>query len=211
MGTRERRDREKAELRRKILVAARELFVERGYDAVTMREIAARIEYSATAIYLHFADKKAIMDAICDEDFLALATRFRRIAAVGDPVERIREAGHAYADFALRHPHHYRLMFLVPHPPHEPADSALEHGNPDQDAYAFLRLAVSEAIAAGRLRKDLDDPDLVSQIVWAAIHGLVALLVVKGDEPWIAWRGRKRLVTEMIELTIRGLLRPAKG
>ena len=212
MGTHERRDREKQQLRRKILAAARKLFVERGYEAVTMREIARAIEYSPTAIYLHFRDKKAVMDAICDEDFLALAKRFWKIGAVVDPVERIRQAGLAYAEFGLRHPHHYRLMFLAPHPPHRVEDSALEHGNPDQDAYAFLRGAVSEAIAAGRFRRGLDDADLVSQLVWSAIHGLVALVVVKYDEPWIDWRPKKKLVAEMVELTLRGLLRaPAEG
>ena len=66
MGTKERRERERRELRRKILDAARALFVEQGYDAVTMRKIAQAIEYSPTAIYLHFRDKKAVINAICD-------------------------------------------------------------------------------------------------------------------------------------------------
>lgn len=209
MGTRERRDREKKQLRKKILGAARELFVAKGYEAVTMREIARAIEYSPTAIYLHFRDKKAVMDALCDEDFLALARRFWKIGAEPDPVERIRKAGHAYTEFGLRHPHHYRLMFLAPHPPHRVEDSQLEHGNPDQDAYAFLRAAVAEAIAAGRFRPELDDPELVSQLVWSGIHGLVALLIVKHDEPWVDWRPKRRLVAAMIELTLRGLLRDA--
>ena len=80
MGTKERRDRERRELRKKILAAARELFVEQGYDAVTMRKIAQAIEYSPTAIYLHFKDKMAVMRALCDQDYLALAKRFRKIA-----------------------------------------------------------------------------------------------------------------------------------
>lgn len=207
MGTRERRDRERVALRRKILDAARALFVEKGYDAVTMREIAKRIEYSPTAIYLHFADKKDVMEAICDQDFLTLAKQFRKIAAISDPIERIREAGHAYAEFALKHPHHYRMMFLTPHPANRIEERAVEHGNPDQDAYAFVRLAVAEAIAAGRIRRELGDADLVSQLVWSAIHGLVALLIVKASDPWVDWRPRRRLVSEMVELTIRGLLR----
>jgi AcrR family transcriptional regulator len=208
MGTRERRERERAEIRRAILGAARELFIERGYEAVTMREIARRIEYSPTAIYLHFADKKAVMDAICDEDFLSLAQRFKKIATITDPVERLRRAGQAYAEFGLRHPHHYRLMFMTPHPPHDPSESAIEQGNPDQDGYAFLRWTVSEAIAAGRLRPELDDPDLVSQLVWSAVHGIVSLLTVKHDEPWVDWRPARRLVTEMCDLVVRGLERP---
>ena len=85
----ERREREKEEVRAKILDAARELFVEEGYEAVTMRKIAAAIEYSPTAIYLHFRDKKAVINALCETDFLKLASRFRKIAEVGDPIVRL--------------------------------------------------------------------------------------------------------------------------
>ena len=56
MGSNERRERERLELRQLILDAARELFVEEGYDAVTMRRIAEKIEYTPTTIYLHFKD-----------------------------------------------------------------------------------------------------------------------------------------------------------
>ena len=208
MGTRERRERERSELRGKILSAARELFAAKGYDAVTMRQIAARIEYSATAIYLHFRDKKAVMDALCDQDFLALAKRFRRIATITDPIERLRQAGRAYGDFALAHPNHYRLMFMTPHPPHLPEESAIEQGNPDQDAYAFLKWTVAQAIAGRRLRPELDDPALVSQLVWSGVHGVASLLITKADEPWIDWRPKKRLLAEMCDLVIRGLERP---
>ena len=72
MGLKERREREREEVRGKILDAARELFVAEGYAAVTMRKIAAAIEYSPTAIYLHFRDKEAVINAICDTDFLKL-------------------------------------------------------------------------------------------------------------------------------------------
>jgi AcrR family transcriptional regulator len=151
------------------------------------------------------------MEAICDEDFLALAQRFRKVAAIADPIERMKRAGVEYAEFGLRHPHHYQLMFLTPHPPHDPADSAIEHGNPDQDGYAFLRWTVAEAMAAGRLRADLDDVDLVCQLVWAGVHGIVSLLVVKHHEAWVDWRPTKQLVAEMCDLLVRGLERAASA
>ena len=207
MGTIERRVREKEELRGKILDAARELFVAEGYEAVTMRKIALAIEYSPTAIYLHFRDKKAVINAICDADFLKLATRFRKIAEVADPIERLRAAGFAYADFAMRHPNHYRLMFMTPHPPHTPEESAIEVGNRDQDAYAFVLWTAGEAIAQGLLRSDLDDPDLVAQIVWSAVHGWVSLRMTKGNEPWVDWRPQKRSIEAVVDVTVRGLLR----
>ena len=65
MGVRERRDREREEIRTRILDAARELFATEGYEAVTMRRIADRIEYSATAIYFHFRDKEALLQELC--------------------------------------------------------------------------------------------------------------------------------------------------
>src|SRR5689334_7956418 len=100
MGPKDRRTREKEELRDKILDAARELFVGEGYERVTMRKIAERIEYSPTAIYLHFPDKLAVMRALCDRDFLSLAKQFQKIAKEKDPIERLRRVGRAYTAFA---------------------------------------------------------------------------------------------------------------
>ena len=93
MGTKERREREKEEIRSKILDAARELFVQEGYDAVSMRKIAEKIEYSPTAIYLHFKDKRSVLIALCDEDFLRLARELQKIGRVEDPIERMRQSG----------------------------------------------------------------------------------------------------------------------
>lgn len=207
MGTKERRERERGELRKKILDAARVLFVEQGYDAVTMRKIAQAIEYSPTAIYLHFKDKMAVMRALCDQDYLALAKRFRKIAAVADPVERLRLAGLAYAEFGFKHPNHYQWMFMTLHPHNRPEDSALEHGNPEEDAYAFLKWTVSEGIAQGRFRPELTDPELLSQVIWAGVHGIVSLRLAKCNDAWVEWAPEKRAVATMIDVLVRGVLR----
>src|SRR6516225_5821051 len=101
LGTIERRERERQELRTRILDAARELFAEQGYDAVTMRGIAERIEYSPTAIYFHFKDKEALLRELCDTDFATLALKFRNIASIADPIERLRQIGRVYTTFAI--------------------------------------------------------------------------------------------------------------
>lgn len=207
MGTKERRERYKEEIRQKILDAARELFVQEGYDAVTMRRIADRIEYSATAIYLHFKDKRAVLIALCDEDFLCLARELQKIGRVEDPVERMRQSGRAYVRFALEHPNHYRWMFMTPHPDHGPEDSAIRVGNPEEDAWAFLRGTVAEAIEAGRLRPELTDPDLVAQAVWGAVHGVVSLHIAKCNDEWVDWRPPQEVAELLMEAAIRGLLR----
>src|SRR5205085_1361185 len=135
----ERRERERLDLRTRILDAARELFIAEGFEAVSMRKIADKIEYSPTAIYLHFKDKTDLIRELCDEDFRSFAARFLELAQIPDPVERLRRAGQAYLEFGLTHPGHYRLMFMTPKPPGVDAEhSALRRGNPDEDAYAFL-------------------------------------------------------------------------
>ena len=127
MGIPERREREKKELRQKILNAARELLVKKGYEAVTMREIAKRIEYSATALYKHFADKDALVRELCREDFAAFAQYFlQQVASSGDPRERMARAALSYLDFAEQYPGQYRLMFMTELPPTPPEEGERE-------------------------------------------------------------------------------------
>ena len=208
MGTAERRERERLEIRRRILDVARELFVTEGYDAVTMRKIADRIEYSATAIYFHFKDKDTLLRELCIEDFLALATTFARLASVKDPIERLKKLGRAYVKFAVEHPQHYRLMFMTEHP-HGPDEVALENkGIPERDAYCFVRMTVAEAIASGRLVDSARDPDLVAQMVWGAVHGIVALRITMAKDPWIEWRSLEKTTAFAIDTLLAGLLLP---
>ena len=203
MGSRERREREREEIRGLILDTARELFVSEGYDAVTMRRIAERIEYSPTAIYFHFKDKESLLKELCQTDFLTLAQQFGTIAEIDDPVEQLRRIGRAYVDFGVNNPNHYRLMFMTPHPPVEPDDERLEKGNPEEDAYAFLRAIIEKGVAAGRLRNG--DPELLSQTMWAGVHGVISLQLAKQNDPWIDWRSLDARATLMIDALIAGL------
>lgn len=207
MGTKERRDREKLALRDKILDAARELFLTKGYEAVTMREVADKIEYSATAIYLHFKDKDALFQEICRCDFSRLAVALRELAAITDPVERIRAIGKAYLEFGKKYPNHYRLMFLTVHPVQAlQEDVELKRGVPEEDAYAFLKTAVAEAIAGGRFRPEATDADLVSQVLWAGVHGIAALEITHLHDEWVDWRPFEQRSQLMLDSLIRGLL-----
>jgi AcrR family transcriptional regulator len=203
LGPRERREREREEIRTRILDAARELFASEGVESVTMRRIADRIEYSPTAIYFHFRDKDALLAELCDCDFRAFAQEFIVIAQIADPVERLRAAGQAYVSFGLKNPSHYRLMFMTP----KTTESTLAKGNPEEDAYAFLKLIVAELMEKGRFRDDLTDIDLAAQVIWSAVHGLVSLEIAKCKDEWVEWRPveeRAKAVTDMI---INGLLK----
>jgi AcrR family transcriptional regulator len=188
-----------------ILDAARELFAAEGYEAVTMRRIADRIEYSPTAIYFHFKDKEALVRELCDADFLTLAHQFHRIAKLGDPLERLRQAGIAYMEFGLEYPNHYRVMFMTPHPAMPADDSAIERGNPEVDAYAFLKSIIADAIAQKKFRKGLTDVELIAQTVWAAVHGTIALHIAKCNDDWVAWRDMKKRMRFTVDLLVEGL------
>src|SRR5882762_6168014 len=113
MGTQQRRAREKEALRQEILDAARELFVEEGYDNVSMRRVAEKIEYSPTTIYLYFEDKASLLYAICEETFAGLAKRMDAISMYGDdPIEVLRRGCRSYVDFGLNDQDHYKLTFI---------------------------------------------------------------------------------------------------
>ncbi|MDB4993128.1 MAG: transcriptional regulator, TetR family [Myxococcaceae bacterium] len=207
MGSNERRERERLETRKKILDAARELFVTHGFDAVTMRKIAEKIEYTPTAIYFHFKDKETLVRELCVADFLDFGQKFAKAAAEPDVVERLKKSGHAYAEFATKYPNSYRLMFMSPARPTDGMGDVAWKGNPAEDAYAFLKLTVTEAMEKGLVREELTDPELVAQIVWSGMHGVVSLQIAMSCDQWTAWRPLKERVKTMIDVLIRGLFR----
>jgi AcrR family transcriptional regulator len=210
MGTRERREREKNELRSKIMDAARELILEQGVDAVSMRKIAERIEYSPTAIYQHFADKEALLHEMCNRDFDALGEDMRELTAgVTDPIERIMMLGEGYVQFALEFPSHFRVMFMTPaaHPKEMNEEDRKKQGDPEQDGYAYLRLAVQQAIDARRFRPELTDVELLSQTFWAAVHGVATIQVANEHNPWITLPPIERRTRLAVDAILRGMLR----
>ncbi|MGA7471635.1 MAG: TetR/AcrR family transcriptional regulator [Candidatus Sulfotelmatobacter sp.] len=211
MGVKERRARERSETRDKILDAARELFVTEGYEGVSMRRVAEKIEYSPTAIYVHFADKQELFHELCQRDYARLAEVFQSSAMSSDPIERLKQIGSTYTEFGVRYPNHYKFMFMTQHPPHEPDEVDREiMGNPEVDAYAFLKWAVQQAIDAGCLREELQDAELISQTLWAAIHGVISLDIAKCTDPWVDWRPLQQRAELMLDVTLRGLVRPGE-
>ncbi len=208
MGVKERRAREKSETRDKILDAARELFVTEGYEGVSMRRVAEKIEYSPTAIYVHFADKQELFHELCQQDYARLAEVFQSSEMSSDPIERLRQIGRTYTQFGVRYPNHYKFMFMTPHPLHEPDEEDREiMGNPEVDAYAFLKWAVQQAIDSGRLREELQDAELISQTLWASVHGVISLNIAKCSDPWVDWRPLQDRAEMMLDITLRGLVR----
>jgi AcrR family transcriptional regulator len=207
MGVKERKHRERTEVREKILDAALEFFATEGVEGVTMRALADAIEYTPPVIYSHFRDKDAIIRELCNRQLRALAKHFASIAGVADPVERLRGVGRAYVDFALEHPSHFRFMFLTAHPLPPDEDDNVHRGDPQEDAYAFLKHTVAAAIASGQLRPEFTDAEELTQMCWAAAHGVVALQNVKGSDSWVDWRDPRTTAHKLLDATLRGLVR----
>jgi len=201
MSVKERRQREKENLRQVILDTAREMFAEEGYQSVSMRKIADKIEYSPTTIYLYFKDKNDLLRQICDETFAKLG---RKLALIdrkhGKNIEGLRAGLRAYVDFGLKHPKHYEVTFILPltvnlgETEHQFADSL------GKKAFDYLRRGVAACIANGEIEKG--EIDLVSQTLWAGIHGITSLLIGHEGFPFV---NKKTLVDSVIDTMLKGL------
>ena len=209
MGTKERRARERVETRDLILAAAREMFASDGVEAVTMRAIADRIEYTPTALYHHFPSKQALLTELCERDYQSLAKHFQGKAVPADPIERLFAIGEAYLQFAIEFPAQYRFMFMtvLADLEHDEQYLAESRENPEKNAYVTLRAACADAIAAGRFRPEYQDPDQIAQILWSTIHGLVSLQIVKHSDEFVPWRDLRETTGVAMRALMNGFLR----
>lgn len=198
MGITERRTRQKETLRQEILDAAREMFVEEGFESVSMRKIADRIEYSPTTIYLHFKDKADLFNQLCEETFAQLARRLEQLShRHTDPLAYLREGLRCYIDFGLKNPHHYTVTFIMK--PKDSGDYNFENSI-GKRAFAHLRSAVETCVTTGKFRPV--DVDTAAQGLWAAVHGVTSLLIAHEDFPFVP---RKKLIEHTINTMVEGL------
>jgi AcrR family transcriptional regulator len=167
MSVQERKQRERAERERLIVATARELAEQHGWDAVTTRRLAERIEYSQPVLYSHFRGKREIIGAVALQGAtdLAVAVRAATSAANG-PRERVHALAHAYLDFAARNQAVYDAIFQL--------DGGLAYAQEDtpeplKDAFAALLESLSEVAGDGV------HPGLFTEVFWAALHGLATL------------------------------------
>ena len=165
--------------RAEILDAAKQLFVEEGYAATTIRRIAAKLGVSSTALYVYFPDKDAILVEICDATFAGLIAELddvRRDAT--DPLDALAKSLERYIRFGLRHPNEYELTFVARR------SKELENLKPKLGMQAFGRFYdCVDAVVRANVTNE-SDTQLLTQQLWAAIHGLVALLLLRSEFPW---------------------------
>ena len=199
MGVKERRAREKELLRRQILSAARELFVNEGYENVSMRKIADRIEYSPTTIYLYFKDKADLLDSVCQKTLLSLLNTLEELKKdKSDPVETLKKSGRTYVEFGLKYPQDYKLTFVIR--PQFQKGLGLQEGSIGEKVFDYLRAVVSECIQQKMFRQV--DVETTGQVMWSAVHGITLLLI---DFPDFPWTERDTLINTVIDTTIKGL------
>lgn len=204
MGVQERRARQKDELRRKILRAASDLFVNEGLRSVSMRRIAEKVEYSPAAIYLHFKDKTDLVLSICRETFEELDRRLSALEGQDiPPLEGFMRGCAIYIRFGLEHPSHYIFTMCTPE------ETATDHLHPEDYAathelalrtFDHLRRCVRRCMEAGEFR--VDDVETIAQMCWLSIHGLTAGLVTSATFPFV---DREKLIRSQLATLVRGL------
>jgi AcrR family transcriptional regulator len=169
MGVKERQERDREEMRGKILDAARELFVTEGYRNVSIRKVAERLEYSPAALYSYFPSKDDLFFALAEEGFRKLFdfTNEQRVFE-GDPLEGVREGFLRYYQFSRLHREYFELMFV---------DRTVPRIGRDWERFAFVPQMINEV--CGLIQRAVDagafpegtDPEVAFHILWAAMHG----------------------------------------
>jgi AcrR family transcriptional regulator len=172
MGLAERKEREKADMKRQILDAARSLFLEEGFEKTSIRNIAEAIEYSPATIYLYFKDKNEIFFALHCEAFIGLINEMQVVLNIQEPFERLVELGRRYFKFAYENPELYELMFVMT-APIETLECREEMWDDGKNAFGLLSLVVAECQKVGYFK----DKDVIntSLMIWSFVHGLVML------------------------------------
>jgi len=201
MGSQERRARHKEELRKQILDAARELFATEGYEKVSMRRIAERIEYSPKTIYLYFKDKGEILYHLGEAFLARLGVKVDALAGNRpDPETYLRAGLRAYVDFGLEHPNEYRIAFLTD--ARDYPYRSLDEMPADSISRALQRKlgdTVRACIERGLFRTI--DVEVASHVLWVGVHGLTCALITDPDYRWV---DRTKLIDCTIDTLIRG-------
>ncbi|OIV38297.1 TetR family transcriptional regulator [Mangrovactinospora gilvigrisea] len=167
MSVQERKERERARRERLIVETARELAEKDGWDAVTTRRLAERIEYSQPVLYSHFRGKREIIGAVAMDGCTELAQVARAAAAGAEGLRaKVTAVARAYLDFGRRNPALYDAIFQL--------DGGLlfasdETPEPLKDAFAAMLEVFGEVAGDGV------HPALFTEVFWTFLHGQVTL------------------------------------
>jgi len=194
MGIKQRREREKQEVRQGILTAAREIARQEGWQSVTIRKVAERIEYSPPTIYEYFENKEDILVELVREGFRQMAARLRAVREVTeDPEQRLLKMADAYWNFAMSNPELYQVMNGLG----GVSFDCLEKPPAAHEAFVLTQEALVEW--AKMTGVDIPDTEGAVEIIRSLVHGLISLTMVdriNGGEP----RAKKLLQRAMRDM-----------
>ncbi|MCX8525573.1 TetR/AcrR family transcriptional regulator [Chryseobacterium formosus] len=171
MSITDRKNKEKLEMRKRILDAARKIFLQKGYESTSMRNIASEIDYSPGTIYFHFKDKSEIFHELHKEGFSLLLSQMKILDSVAQPFERLKAVGRVFIKFAQDNKDYYNLMFLV----EESTTNSTENGGFQiaKEAINHLSGIIKECQNEGRF-KDMDI-EYFTFMILSSMHGICAL------------------------------------
>jgi AcrR family transcriptional regulator len=173
MAIADRKAREKENLKSLILQGAKKLFVERGIEQTTIRNIADEIDYSVGTVYLYFKDKNAILHELHTGGFTELGGYFRELYSIEDPMERLRVMGRIYIKFAIENAEMYDLMFNLKAPMEFLDAVNEEEWNEGKATFDVLNKTVKQCIDEGHFTGHNLEP--LSFMIWSLVHGMCCL------------------------------------
>lgn len=175
MGVKERKERDRAEMRDMILQSAHKLFIDRGFEEVSIRNIAEAIEYSPATIYLYFKDKNEIFYALHGEAFKKFNAYMAELASIKDPFDMLIGMGEKYIQFTTDHPLYYEIMFIMDAP--MDSDENRDEWEEGNKALASLENILIACQQTGRFKDQ--DPRVLAFSIWSYMHGMCSLSLRK--------------------------------
>jgi AcrR family transcriptional regulator len=169
MSIEERKKEEKQEMHKRILDGARKIFLEKGYENTSMRNIANEIRYSPGSLYFYFKDKSEIFRELHREGFRLLLSRAKVLDNVKDPFERLKANGRVFIEFAQTHKDYYNLMFIV----EEKVKAGESTFTIAQEAINHLYTIVEECQQMGKFQGM--DTEYFTFMMLSQLHGICAL------------------------------------
>jgi AcrR family transcriptional regulator len=184
------------DLRQALVDAAIQVVARHGADGLSLRELARRLGVSHQAPYRHFADKRALLEAVAAAGFAVLFDRMRAAIRNPDPVAGLIESGVAYVRFALEHPAQYRVMFGA----RELPSGRPTENDPGDTVFRGLVATIERCQQAGMLPA-APSRDL-AVVCWSIVHGLAMLAV---DDKLGPRAEAELTVRRSVELAVRSL------
>jgi len=181
----ERRGEEKERRRAEILDAAQALYLEKGWDALTVDQVARSARLSRALVYVYFRDKEELLFAVGERAMHLLRDRFIE-AAASHPrgLDQIEAIGRAYMRYANEFPHYFDFCsrFQAHSVAVDPGSHEGACVTAGDEVLGAVVGAITSGIRDGSIRPDVGEPTLLAVTLWAFTHGLIQLAMAKGDD-----------------------------